>query len=124
MSDPIIYGPDRVRRLRIALGVAVGLGVVTGLIALLIATGVDEDGAGRYAVVLGIVAVGSILWGSISWRLLAVPTRTAKRAVVLTGALLFLFAVPTVQIAIGLLFAILGPVLIFLALGADETAGA
>ncbi len=120
MDNPVVYGADRVRRIRIALGGAVGLGVVTGLIAVLIATQVDEDGASTYAVVLGIASVGSILWAVISWRLLDSPTGTAKRAVILTGALLLLFAIPTFQVAVGLLFAVLGVALIFLAVIAED----
>jgi hypothetical protein len=122
MNDPVVYGADRVRRLRTALVVAVGLGALTGVIALLVATQVEEDGAGTYAVVLGIVSFGAILWSVISWRLLEVPTRTAKRAVILTGALLLLFALPTFQVIVGLFYVVLGLVLIFLAVIAEEGA--
>ncbi len=50
------------------------------------------------------------------------PTRTAKRAVILTGALLLLFALPTFQVVVGLFYVVLGLVLIFLAVVADEGA--
>lgn len=120
-TPPPIYGSDRVRRIRIALGVAVALGVVCGAFAILIAVQVDEEGAGFYAGVLGVVAAGTILWAFITWRLLDVPDRTAKRAVILTGVLLLLFALPTVSLyGLGLMFAVLGLVTIFLALMSDE----
>lgn len=124
-SRDLVYSEDRVRRLRTALGVAASLGVVCGVFAVLIGVRVEEDGAGVYAAVLGVVAAGTIIWSCVTWRLLGVPDRTAKRAVVLTGVLLVLFALPTVSLyGIGLMFAVLGLVTIFLALIADENIGA
>jgi hypothetical protein len=120
-NSVIVYDADRVRRLRIALAVVAGLGVVTGGIALLVATQADD--AGRYAVVLGVVAVASVLCAVISWRLLGTPTDTAKRAVIITGALSVLFALATFQVAVGLLYVVLGLVLIFLAVIGDEDPG-
>jgi hypothetical protein len=121
VDDPVLYGPDRVRRMRIALGVAVALGVVCGIFAVLVGVAADERAEGVAAVVLGIIAAGTILWAVISWRLLDSPTRTAKRAVVLTGVLLLLFAPLTFGVfGIGLLFAVLGMALIFLAVISDE----
>jgi hypothetical protein len=121
VDDPVLYGPDRVRRMRIALGVAVALGVVCGIFAVLVGVAADERPEGVAAVVLGIIAAGTILWAVISWRLLDSPTRTAKRAVVLTGVLLLLFAPLTFGVfGIGLLFAVLGMALIFLAVISDE----
>jgi hypothetical protein len=122
MDKPeLFYGHDRVRRIRIALGVAVGLGVASGVFAVLVAVQVDRDGAGVFAAVLGVVSAGTILWAIISWRLLDVPDRNAKRAVILTGVLLLLFAPLTFGLyGLGLMFAVLGLVLIFLALISDE----
>ncbi|MEJ7831771.1 MAG: hypothetical protein WKF79_07045 [Nocardioides sp.] len=117
----LVYTEDRVRRLRTALGVAAALGAVCAVFAVLIGVRVDEEGAGIYATVLGVVAAGTILWSFVTWRLLAVPDRTAKRAVVLTGVLLLLFALPTVSLyGLGLMFAVLGLVTIFLALISEE----
>jgi hypothetical protein len=125
MSEPAyLYGPDRVRRLRIALGVAIALGVVSGIFAILVLVQVDEEGAGVFAGVLGIVSGGTILWSFLTWRLLDAPDRTAKRALVLTGILLILFALPTYALyGLGLMFAVLGLVTIFLALISDEGSG-
>jgi predicted DNA-binding transcriptional regulator YafY len=50
-------------------------------------------------------------------------SRTAKRAAVLTGALLLLFALPTVGFFMGLLFALLGLTTLFLALISDGDSG-
>jgi peptidoglycan/LPS O-acetylase OafA/YrhL len=123
-SPAFVFGSDRVRRIRIALGVAVALGVICGVFAILVGTQVDKDGAGVFATVLGIVAGGTILWSFITWRLLDAPERTAKRAVIITGALLVLFALPTLGLyGLGLLYAVLGLVTIFLAVIADEDAG-
>ena len=115
------YDADRVRRIRIALGVAMALGMVTGVIAVLVATLADDPR--RYPVVLGVVAVGAIVGPVISWRLLDAPTSAAKRAVIITGALLIAFALVTIQVAVGLLFVVLGLVLIFLATISEADAG-
>lgn len=124
MTDPVIYGPDRVRRIRIALSVAVALGVLCGVFAVLIGVAADEDSETVAAVILGIIAGASILWAVVSWRLLETPTRLAKRALIMTGVLLLLFAPLTFGLfGLGLMFAILGMVLIFLAVSADEGAG-
>lgn len=120
-AGDLVYTEDRVRRLRVALGVGAALGVVCGIFAVLIGVRVDEEGAGVYATVLGVVAIGTIVWSFVTWRLLDVPDRTAKRAVILTGVLLLLFALPTVSLyGIGLMFAVLGLVTMFLALISDE----
>jgi hypothetical protein len=123
-SPELVYGPARVRRIRIALGAAVALGMLSGVFAVLVATRSDEDGAGVYAAVLGVVSAGTVAWSLITWRLLDAPDRTAKRAAILTGALLLLFALPTVGFFLGLLFALLGLTTLFLALISDGDSGA
>lgn len=125
MNDAaLIYGAGRVRRLRIALGVAVALGMLSGMFAVLVAVQVDKDGAGFFAGVLGVVAAVTILWAFMTWRLLDSPDRTAKRSVIITGALLILFALPTLGLyGLGLLYVVLGLMLIFLAVIADEDPG-
>jgi len=117
------YAPLRVRRIRIALGVAVALGVLAAVFAVAIATGSDEEGAGAYAAMLGVVAAGSVGWPLVTWRLLDAPDRTAKRAVILTGALLIVFAVLTSAFWLGLLYGVLGLTILFLALMSDERPG-
>jgi hypothetical protein len=123
-SPELVYGPARVRRIRIALGAAVALGMLSGVFAVLVATRSDEDGAGVYAAVLGVVSAGTVAWSLITWRLLDAPDRTAKRAAILTGALLLLFALPTAGFLLGLLFALLGLTTLFLALISDGDSGA
>ncbi len=125
MSDrEQIYGSNRVRGIRIALGVAVAVGIICGGFAILIAVESDEEGAGVFAAVLGIVAAGSIAWPLISWRLLATPNRAAKRAVIVTGILLLLFAPVTFGLfGLGLMSGVLGLLLLFLALSTDPEAG-
>jgi hypothetical protein len=119
-----VFGADRVRRIRIALGVAVSLGVLSGMFAILFGMAADTDGETAGAIVLGIIAGVTILWSFLTWRLLDAPDRTAKRAVILTGALLILFALPTVGLyGLGLLFVVLGLVLIFLAVISEADAG-
>lgn len=117
------YAPVRVRRIRIALGVAVALGVVAAAFAVGIAIGSDEEGAGAYAAMLGVVAAGSVGWPLVAWRLLDAPDRTAKRALVLTGGLLLIFAVLTSAFWLGLLYGVLGLTILFLALMSDERPG-
>ncbi len=119
-----IYGAGRVRRIRIALGVAVALGMLSGMFAVLVAVQVEKDGAGFFAGVLGVVAGVTILWAFLTWRMLDAPDQTAKRSVIITGALLVLFALPTLGLyGLGLLYVVLGLVLIFLAVIADEDPG-
>lgn len=121
MSDPVTYSADRVRRIRIALGVAIALGALSGIFALLVVVQVDRDGAGFFAAVLGVVSVVTIFWAFLTWRLLDAPDRSAKRSVIVTGTLLILFALPTLGLyGLGLLYVVLGMVLIFLAMVADE----
>ncbi|MDQ4051606.1 MAG: hypothetical protein M3237_02760 [Actinomycetota bacterium] len=124
MNEPVIYGPHRVRRLRIALGVAIALGMLCGVFALLIGVAADESSETIAAVILGIIGGGTVLWSVVSWRLLDTPTRITKRALILTGVLLLLFAPLTFGLfGIGLMFAILGMVLIFLAVISEADAG-
>ncbi len=79
---------------------------------------------GSSPAVLGVVAGVTILWAFVTWRLLDAPDRTAKRSVIITGALLVLFALPTLGLyGLGLLYVVLGLVLIFLAVIADEDPG-
>lgn len=125
MSDPVIYSAERVRRIRIALGVATVLGMLCGMFAVLIATAADNRDDTVIAVVLGIIAAATILWTVVTWRLLENPTRVAKRSVILTGVLLILFSPLTFSLfGIGLMFVVLGMVMVFLALSSDEGAGA
>jgi hypothetical protein len=119
-SPELVYGGDRIRRIRIALGVAVALGVMSGVFAVLVALQSDEEGAGVFAIMLGVVATATIAWPLVTWRLLEMPDRTAKRAVIATGVLLVLFALPTSGFWLGLFFAVLGLVTLFLALISDD----
>lgn len=122
-APELVFGADRVRRIRIALGVAVALGMLAGVFAVLVAVQIDKEGAGVFAAVLGVVSAVTILWAFLTWRLLDARDRTAKRSVIITGALLILFALPTLGLyGLGLLFVVLGMVMIFLALIADEGA--
>ncbi len=122
-APELIFGAERVRRIRIALGVAVALGLLCGVFAVLFGTAADTDGETAGAIVLGIISGGTIVWCFLTWRLLDAPDRTAKRAVVVAGALLILFGLPTFSLfGIGLLFVVLGMVVIFLALISEEGA--
>jgi hypothetical protein len=123
-SPTYLFGADRVRRIRIALSVTVALGMLCGVFAILFGIEADERSETVGVIVLGIIASVTILWSFLTWRLLDAPDRTAKRAVILTGALLILFALPTFGLfGIGLLFVVLGLVLIFLAMISEEGAG-
>jgi len=123
-APELVFGADRVRRIRIALSVAVALGVLCGVFAILFGTAADTGGETAGAIVLGIISGGTILWCFLTWRLLDAPDRTAKRALIITGALLILFGLPTFGVfGIGLLFVVLGMVMIFLSLISEEGAG-
>lgn len=122
-ASELLYSRERVRRIRIALGVAVAIGVICGAFATLIAVQSDAEGAGVYAAVLGVVAAGSIAWPLITWRLLETPDRTARRALVVTGILLLLFSPVTIGLfGLGLMSAVLGLLTLFLALISDADA--
>lgn len=120
-APELVFSADRVRRIRIALGVAIALGMLSGMFAILFGMAADTDGETAGAIVLGVISAVTILWSFLTWRLLDAPDRTAKRAVVITGALLMLFGLPTFGVfGIGLLFVVLGMVMIFLSLISEE----
>ena len=119
-GDPdLVFSDDRVRRLRIALGVASGLCAVFAVLALL-GTGQRAD-AGTAALVLGLIGVVATAWCLVTWRLLSVPDRRAKRLVVVVGVMLIFLGLLTGPVVVlSLPFALLGLVTVFLALIADE----
>lgn len=120
VAEPaLVYSDDRVRRLRIALGLGAGLCALFGVLALV--------GAGQreqlvsIALVLGLIGLVGAAWCVAAWRLLAAPDRRAKRLVVAVGAMLVLLGLLTGPVVLfSLPFALLGLTVLFLALIADE----
>ena len=119
-DDPtLVYSDDRVRRLRIALGLGAGLCTVFGVLALL-GAGQREE-ARTIALLLGLVGLVGAAWCVVAWRLLAVPVSRVKRLVVVIGAILVFLGLLTGPVVLfSLPFALLGLTVIFLALISDE----
>ncbi|MDN4161811.1 hypothetical protein [Nocardioides abyssi] len=118
----VVYSQDRTRRLRMALYVALGLGVVVAALAVWILVGVlpDDSGALTYAVSLTAAAV--VVLGVTTFALRALPSRTveAKRWCVAVGVVLIPVSVLLGQL--GFVTIVVGLSVVFLALIADDPA--
>ncbi len=115
----LVFSDDRVRRLRIALGIAAGVCTVFGVLAL-VGAGQREE-ARTLALLLGLIGLVGAAWCVIAWRLLARPDRRVKRLVVVVGAMLVFLGLLTGPVVFfSLPFALLGLTVIFLGLIADE----
>ena len=118
-DSDLVYGDDRVRRLRIALGVAAGLCVLFGVLALL-GAGQAEDGR-TAALLIAVIGFSAAGWSVVTWRALARPDARAKRLVIAIGATLVLLGLLTGPVVLfSLPFALLGLSTIFLGVLADE----
>ena len=115
----LVLGDDRVRRLRIALGVAAGLSALFGVLAL-IGAGQADDGR-TAALLLGVIALSVAGWCVVTWRTLAHADARAKRLVIAVGAALVLLGLLTGPVVLfSLPFALLGLSVVFLGVLADE----
>ena len=117
-----VYGDDRVRRLRIALGSLAGtalVGLVLGLYVLIAAESGDTD-ARRSGIVLS--ALSAVLLGASTATWGRLPRRTAgvRRAAAACGVLALLSALPTAGLILGFVWAVIGLGVVFLAIGPDE----
>ncbi|GAB2768366.1 hypothetical protein GCM10027020_21650 [Nocardioides salsibiostraticola] len=117
-----VYGDDRVRRLRIALGSLAGtalVGLVLGLYVLVAGEPGDAD-ARRSGIVLA--ALSAVLLSAAAATWVRLPRRTAgvRRAAAACGALALLSALPTAGLILGFVWAVIGLGIVFLAIGPDE----
>jgi hypothetical protein len=112
MTD--VIGADRAKGIRRLLYVAVACGVLLALFAVIAASSNT-----RYAVTLGVSA--AVLLASAGLTLRALPGRGAGalRGAIVTGALMLLLALPAVQIWVGLLMAVCGVGILFVALSKE-----
>lgn len=117
-----VYGDDRVRRLRIALGSLAGTALVGAALALyvLIAGESGDADARRSGIVLA--ALSAVLLGAAvaTWLLLPRRTPGVRRAAAGCGVLALLSALPTAGLVLGFVWAVIGLAVIFLAIGPDE----
>lgn len=116
----VVYSRDRARRLRMALWVALGVGVVVAALAVWVLVGVlpDDGDAATYAVSLVVAAV--VLLGTTTLALRVLPSRTvaARRACIAVGVLLLPVSVLVGQL--GFVTIVVGLSVLFLALIADD----
>ena len=108
-----VYSEDRVRRLRMVLGIVAGLGVLIAVFAAFVLASGDHRAAGVAAMVVAGVLLGSS--GSAS-----VSSRSAKIATVVTGAVCLLSGIGLAGSWLAFLLPLLGLGLLFLALIPDE----
>lgn len=117
-----VYGDDRVRRLRIALGSLAGtaaVGLALGLYVLIAGESGDTD-ARRSGVVLLALSAGLLGAAVTTWLLLPRRTAGVRRAAAGCGVLALLFALPTAGLVLGFVWAVIGLAIVFLAIGPDE----
>ncbi|MDN4174018.1 hypothetical protein QWY28_13740 [Nocardioides sp. SOB77] len=121
-TGPVVYSEDRARRLRLALYVALGVGVLVAAFAVWVLVGVlpDDGGAATYAVSLVVSALLVLGSTGLALRLLPARTAPAKRACVAVGVLLLPASVLVGQL--GFVAIVVGLSVLFLALIADDPA--
>jgi len=112
-----VYSEDRVRRLRMVLGIVLAIGVLIAVFAAFILVDGEHRAAGTLAMVVAGLLLGS---GGSAFRLLADAGRSAKIATVVTGALCLVSGLALAGSWLALLLPLLGLGLLFLALIPDE----
>lgn len=115
---PLVYSLDRVRRLRLVLGVDVFAGALLVMLAVFIAT--NDDELRRFA---GVVAGAGILVASLAaftLRALAGRDRRAKVGAAVTGALTILVGFLFAKMILGFAMILVGIVILVLALLRDD----
>ncbi|MEV7431720.1 MULTISPECIES: hypothetical protein [unclassified Nocardioides] len=116
----VVYSQDRARRLRIALLVALGVGVAVAALAAWVLVDVlpEDGGAATYAVSLSVAAVAVLGLTALALRSLPARGAAARRACVAVGVALLPCSVLVGQL--GFVTIVVGLSLLFLALIADD----
>ncbi|WP_435741713.1 hypothetical protein [Nocardioides sp. SYSU DS0663] len=119
-DEEIVYSHDRVRRLRLALRVALGVGVVVAALALWGLVVVLPDGGSGWPFPVLLLAAGAALVAAPAISLRRLPARdaAAKRASIVSGALLLPCSLLLGQL--GFVLVVIGLAVLFLALIADD----
>src|SRR4051794_19224402 len=112
-----VYSEDRVRRLRMVLGIVAAIAVLTAVFAAFILAGDDHRTAGAFAMVVAGLLLGS---AGAALRLLTEAGRSAKIATVVTGVLCVLSGLALAGSWLAFLLPLIGLALLFLALIPDE----
>ena len=112
-----VYSEDRVGRLRMVLGIVLGIGVLTAVFAAFILASGDNSLAGALAMVVAGLLLGSSV---AALRLLPERGRPAKVATVVTGVLCLLSGLALAGSWLAFLLPLIGLGLLFLALIPDE----
>lgn len=105
-----VLSDDRARGLRRLLLAVAGLAGLLVLVAVVTAIA----GAGRSAVVVGVIGVVLLASSGLTLRALVDRGPLAKRGCIVTAILLIVGAVPLVAVFVGLLMALAGVLLLFL----------
>ena len=112
-----VYSEDRVRRLRMVVGIVLVLGVLIAVFAAFILADGEHRAAGAVAMVVAGLLLGS---GGSAFKLLADGGRPAKVATVVTGVLCLVSGLALAGSWLALLLPLLGLGLLFLAFIPDE----
>ncbi len=119
-TDPV-FSEDRVRRLRILLGVLAATGLLATVLALhLLTSGTDQSETRPFALSLAATALLLLLAAGGTWVVLPRRTPAVRRASTACGVLAVLAAFPAAAVVFGFVWAILGLFVIVLSLGSDE----
>jgi peptidoglycan/LPS O-acetylase OafA/YrhL len=115
---PLVYSPDRVRRLRLVLGVDVFAGLLLALLATYFV--VTDDGLRGEALTVG--ALGLVVGGLSGFTFRAAARRDgfAKKAAVASGALTVVVGLYFAKLILGLTMILIGVVILVLALLRDD----
>ncbi len=122
ITTPSVYGDDRVRRLRIAVGSLAGTALIGAGIGLYVLITGDTDDAGvrRSGTVLTVLSLILLVACAATWFALPQRSPAVRRACAACGFLAMIFALPTAGLVLGFVWAVLGLAILFLALGPDE----
>ena len=115
---PLVYSPDRVRRLRLVLGVDVVAGVLLALLAVYLL--VADDELGRVALTVGVVGLLVTVLSVLAFRAVARRDGLAKRVAVATGVLTVVVGFFFAKLILGFTMIVLGLVILVLALLRDD----
>jgi O-antigen/teichoic acid export membrane protein len=112
-----VYSADRVRRLRLVLGIVVALAVLLAVLAVFVLASGDDLRAGIFALVVAALLLGA---SATALTLLGEAGRGSKTAAVTTGVLCVLCGLALAGSWLAFLLPVLGLGLLFLALIPDD----
>jgi hypothetical protein len=115
---PLVYSLDRVRRLRLVLGVDIVAGALLALLGLFLA--VTDDTLRLYAAVVGGAGLLVLALSASAHRLLAGRVRRAKVLSAVAGGVTLVVGFLFAKVILGFAMILLGLVLLVLALLRDD----